>query len=62
MLEENLRRAMLMARGDPMRMISDPLTGSLLAMSAFLLIWAVVGGIRNLIRARQLQDMPSGEV
>ena len=61
MLEENLRRAMLMARGDPMRMISDPLTGSILSMSALLLIWAVIGGIRTLIRSRQITDIPPGE-
>ncbi len=52
MLEENLRRAMLMARGDAMRMVSDPLTGSILGLSALLLVWAVYGGIRNLVRSR----------
>lgn len=53
MLEENLRRAMLMARGNPIKMISDPLTGSILGLSALLLIWALVGGIRSLINKRR---------
>ncbi len=61
MLEENLRRGMLMARGDPMRMISDPFTGFVLALSGALLIWALVGGIRNMIAARKTRTVPSGE-
>lgn len=61
MLEENLRRAMLMARGDPYRLISDPLTGTLLVLSAALLVWALWGGLRNVIRSRRLANMPPGE-
>jgi len=61
MLEENLRRAMLMARGDPYRLISDPLTGALLALSALLLVWALAGGLRNLLRARRGLSEPGGE-
>lgn len=61
MLEENLRRAMLMARGDPVRLVSDPLTGILLAMSALLLVWALVGGLRKMIASRRLRGIPSGE-
>lgn len=61
MLEENLRRAMLMARGDPWRMVSDPLTGTILALSAVMLIWAILGGVRNLLKAREVRSVPSGE-
>jgi TctA family transporter len=61
MLEENLRRAMLLARGDPMRLIGDPLTGSILALSALMLIWAMLGGVRQLIRARRAAKIPPGE-
>jgi TctA family transporter len=61
MLEENLRRAMLLARGDAMRMVSDPLTGAILGLSALLLVWAVYGGVRNLLRARQIKGVPPGE-
>ena len=61
MLEENLRRAMLMARGDPMRIVSDPLTGSILGLSALMIIWFVYGGVRGLIRSRQVKGIPPGE-
>lgn len=61
MLEENLRRAMLMARGDPVRLVSDPLTGWILAMSALLLLWSIYGGVRDLMRARGARDIPKGE-
>jgi TctA family transporter len=61
MLEENLRRAMLLARGDVGRLIFDPLTGSILGMSALLLLWALVGGLRKLIKARQAAHVPAGE-
>lgn len=61
MLEENLRRAMLMARGDAWRMVSDPMTGTILAMSAVMLIWAVLGGLRNMIRKHRKPNDPLGE-
>ncbi|WP_126975935.1 tripartite tricarboxylate transporter permease [Frigidibacter oleivorans] len=61
MLEENLRRAMLLARGDATRLISDPLTGSILAMSLLLLVWAVFGGLLNLMRTRARAKLPPGE-
>lgn len=61
MLEENLRRAMLMARGDPMRMVLDPLTGSILALSALMLIWAVLGGVFRLVRSGGAREIPKGE-
>lgn len=61
MLEENLRRAMLLARGDVMRVVSDPLTGTILAMSALMLLWAIFGGVRGAMRARRNQGVPPGE-
>ena len=60
MLEENLRRTMLMARGDPMRIVSDPLTGSILVLSELLLLWAALGGVRSLIQHRRIKDIPPG--
>jgi len=61
MLEENLRRAMLMARGDPVRLVSDPLTATFLGLSVLLLVWAVVGGLRKLLVARRMAERPAGE-
>jgi putative tricarboxylic transport membrane protein len=61
MLEENLRRAMLMARGDVTRLISDPLTGSILGLSALMLIWAVVSGLRGILAARKAAGQSMGD-
>ncbi len=61
MLEENLRRAMLMARGDVMRLISDPLTGCILGLSALMLIWSVVSGLRGILAARKAAGQSLGD-
>lgn len=61
MLEENLRRAMLMARGDVFRLVGDPLTGSILAISALMLIWAFANGIKSILDNRKIRMLPEGE-
>jgi TctA family transporter len=47
MMEENLRRAMLLSRGDPMTFLQKPISASLLAMSVFLLIIVVAPAVRK---------------
>ena len=47
MLEENLRRAMLTGRGDPTVFLTRPISATLLAISAFMLILAVLPAIRG---------------
>jgi TctA family transporter len=47
MMEENLRRAMLLSRGDPMTFITRPLSASLLAVSLLLLIIIFLPAIRK---------------
>src|SRR5690349_12694046 len=47
MLEENLRRAMLIARGDPSTFITRPISGALIALAALLLTLAVLPMIRS---------------
>ncbi|WP_011582611.1 MULTISPECIES: tripartite tricarboxylate transporter permease [Chelativorans] len=47
MLEENLRRAMLLARGDFGMLLTRPLTASLLALALILLVMAVLPKIRR---------------
>jgi putative tricarboxylic transport membrane protein len=42
LMEENLRRAMLIARGDPSTFVTRPISGSLLAVAGLLLIVAVL--------------------
>src|SRR6202040_3813318 len=40
LMEENLRRAMLIARGDPSTFVTRPISGGLIAIAAFLLVLA----------------------
>jgi putative tricarboxylic transport membrane protein len=47
MMEENLRRAMLLSRGDATTFITRPLSASLLAVSALLLIIILLPAIRK---------------
>jgi len=47
LMEENLRRAMLIARGDPSTFLTRPISAGLLAISAVLLVLAVLPMIRS---------------
>ena len=47
MMEENLRRAMLLSRGDPMTFVTRPLSATLLAISLLLLIIIALPAIRK---------------
>jgi putative tricarboxylic transport membrane protein len=47
LMEENLRRAMLIARGDPTTFLVRPISGTLLAIAALLLVIAVLPMIRS---------------
>jgi putative tricarboxylic transport membrane protein len=47
LMEENLRRAMLIARGDPTTFVARPISAGLLAIAAFLLVLAVLPMIRS---------------
>jgi putative tricarboxylic transport membrane protein len=47
LMEENLRRAMLIARGDPTVFVTRPISGGLLAVSLLLLIIAILPAIRQ---------------
>jgi putative tricarboxylic transport membrane protein len=42
LMEENLRRAMLIARGDPSTFITRPISGGLIAVAVLLLVVAVL--------------------
>src|SRR5712692_6901903 len=42
LMEENLRRAMLIARGDPTTFLTRPISGTLLGIAALLLIVAML--------------------
>src|SRR5947209_7497001 len=47
LMEENLRRAMLIARGDPTTFVTRPISGVLLAIAALLIIVALLPMIRQ---------------
>ncbi len=51
MLEEHLRRAMLLSRGDPLIFLSRPISAGLLACTAALLVWAAWSTVRRTARA-----------
>ena len=45
-MQENLRRAMLIARGDPSTFVTRPISGGLIGIAVLLLIVAVLPMIR----------------
>jgi TctA family transporter len=47
MMEENLRRALLLSRGDPMTFLQKPISATLLAISALLLLIVVAPVVRK---------------
>jgi TctA family transporter len=55
MMEEHLRRAMLLSRGDPMIFVERPISGALLAVSAVLLLWPVVEMISRKRKVARVQ-------
>ena len=56
LMEENLRRAMLIARGDPTTFLVRPISASLLGLSTFMLILAVLPMIRSKREAVFVED------
>ncbi len=50
MIEDNFRRAMLLARGDPLRLFERPIAGTLLVMVIGLLAWMIFSAIRARFR------------
>jgi putative tricarboxylic transport membrane protein len=47
LMEENLRRAMLIARGDPTTFLTRPISATLIAIAVFLLVIALLPMIRK---------------
>ena len=47
LMEENFRRAMLLARGDFSQLLLSPVSGSLLALAAVIAVWAVYSALRS---------------
>ncbi|GLS12660.1 tripartite tricarboxylate transporter permease [Hydrogenophaga electricum] len=56
MLEEYLRRALLISRGDPMIFIERPISATLLGLTSVLLLWAIWSTLRQSLRAKEDLD------
>lgn len=54
MVEENFRRAMVLARGDFTVILTDPIAGSMLGLSALFVLFLVVSGLLKGRRRRRL--------
>jgi Uncharacterized protein conserved in bacteria len=52
MMEEQLRRAMLLSRGDASVFLTRPISGVLIAVTLALLVWSITSALRNQRRAR----------
>ena len=47
MMEENLRRSLLISRGDPMVFLDRPISATFLGLAGLLLVWLVVSELRR---------------
>ncbi|WP_119153511.1 tripartite tricarboxylate transporter permease [Caldimonas tepidiphila] len=62
LMEEHLRRALLLSRGDPMVFVDRPISASLLAAGAGLLLWTVWSAVRRALREREAGRVEAGRV
>ncbi|EFH13557.1 tripartite tricarboxylate transporter permease [Pseudoroseomonas cervicalis] len=60
LMEEHLRRAMLLSRGDPMVFLERPISASFLAITAALLAWAIFALMRQNRAARRARALGVG--
>ena len=56
----NLRRGLLLSRGDPSIFIERPISATLLAMTALLLAWTAWGALRKRLGGSRPQDAAEG--
>lgn len=55
MLEENIRRTLLLSRGDPTALLQRPISGTLLVAAIAILVGVAVFSLRRAARARELR-------
>jgi putative tricarboxylic transport membrane protein len=53
LMEENLRRALLLSRGDMMTFLDRPISLAFLCFCAALLVWSAIATLRETLRARE---------
>ena len=53
LMEENLRRALLLSRGDPMIFVERPISATFLAAGGLLFLWSLRGVLKRTLRERE---------
>jgi putative tricarboxylic transport membrane protein len=53
LMEENLRRALLLSRGDMMTFIDRPISAGFIAFSAAIIFWTAFAGIKRSMKSRE---------
>ncbi|TSE24001.1 Tripartite tricarboxylate transporter TctA family protein [Tepidimonas sediminis] len=53
LMEENLRRAMLLSRGDPAIFVERPISAAFLGAAALLFLWSLWGVLKRTLRERE---------
>ncbi len=61
MMEEQLRRTMLLSRGDPMVFLERPISATLLALTAGIIVFALYSTGRNRRKARAVEEKTQQE-
>lgn len=61
LMEEHLRRSLLLSRGDAMVFLERPISAGLLAAGAALLLWTLWGSVRKTMRERAAERDHAGE-
>ncbi len=56
MIEENLRRAMLLSRGDPSTFIERPISAVVLGLCAALLLWTAYAALKRGLKRQELEQ------
>ncbi len=56
MMEENLRRALLLSRGDPMTFIERPISAGFLALGAALILWTAFSALKRAMQGRERRE------
>ena len=56
MMEEHFRRAMQLARGDVTTFFTRPISGTIMALIAVMLVWSMISLARKLARQRRLRQ------
>jgi TctA family transporter len=59
LMEEHLRRAMLLSRGDAMVFLERPISGTMIACTAALLAWAIFSAMRQRNVPEVVEDAPT---